>query len=54
MYIYERFIGGDYTIFLKQFTSDGSHFSGHDPVEGPKGVRLDDLQVVIADFNGNG
>ena len=54
MYVYDGGSGGSHNISLKQFKSNGKTFKGCDPVKGPDGVVLKDVQVVIADFDGNG
>jgi hypothetical protein len=47
-------MSGSKVLCFVQFVLEGDHFVAKAAVDGPSGVSMDKLQVVVADMNGNG
>ncbi|CCM02460.1 uncharacterized protein FIBRA_04559 [Fibroporia radiculosa] len=54
IYLYNEYAGGSQAFSIVQFTCDGTSFHDQPPVMGPKDITVEGVQVVVADFNGDG
>ncbi|CCM06065.1 uncharacterized protein FIBRA_08312 [Fibroporia radiculosa] len=54
IYLYNEYTGGSQAFSIVQFTCDGTSFHDQPPVVGPKDITVEGVQVVVADFNGDG
>lgn len=53
-YFYTKFVSESKVLCFVQFVREGDHFLAKTAVEGPSGVSMDTLRLVVGDLNGNG
>ncbi|KAG8899687.1 hypothetical protein FRB99_006500, partial [Tulasnella sp. 403] len=54
IYVYNSMEGEDIVLRLVQLSPNGTTFQAASPVDIPGGMNLDQVQVVVGDFNGDG